>query len=800
LTASIRADLYFGVVYGLAASAVAWTLALAPAGSAWQAVWLAPLAVACGTLGARSRWLGPLTPTYPAAVAGASIGGPAVGVVMALLTALSWRAVGPWSGHTGARRSLAFELSSVALAASGSAWAFHGLRAARPGSAVVEYVGAFAVHAALWAVAVGATSRLAILVRRGSLGPRVVRRRWQRSLRYAVGAAAGGGLALVWGGAEGPFLLVALAVLVLACALFNARLGEQRARRRTRLEAEAQAAAVVRGLCRLVEARDAGTIDHLRRVQRRCLDVGARLGLGGTELEGLAAAALLHDIGKLAVPEGILSKPGRLTPEEVARMRIHPEVGANVLEAIAFPYPVAPIVRHHHERWDGQGYPAGLRAEEIPVGARILAVVDSYDALTTDRPYRRALARGEALGYLEQEAGQSFDPAVVEVLLEQLEAGEHDEAGERGTRPGPVAAGPTERGPTSGSLPRAQRELQLLYEIERARERRLELEEYLTLVACKLRRLVSHRSLVVYTLDRAEAVLRAAFAMGEAAEELAGVTIPLGERLSGWAAMQRRAFVGHDHRSPIDRDGCRSDLEDRVGDGVTELASTLVAPIVHEERVIGTLTLYDGAERRFTPEERRLLVRVAGCIAPALDRPALAAEGDRSLTDPLTGVPNARFLRLETDHRIALHREGDPGFGLLAFRVGGLEQVGERSGKDEADRMLCRIARRFAASCRSHETLVRLGQELFVVLSSAALSGELVERWHELRDDVERPPLCPHGSALALRLSAAHAAFPEDGHDLDVLLEVLDGRLGLAEQRRIVPFRAAASTRRGRSA
>src|SRR5205085_11282842 len=136
---------------------------------------------------------------------------------------------------------------------------------------------------------------------------------------------------------------------------------------------------------------------HLHRVRVFAVAIAQELGLAEDQVEALRAAALLHDIGKLAVPEHIINKPGKLTPEEVEKMKIHPVVGAEILERVAFPYPVAPIVRSHHEQWDGSGYPDGLKDEAIPIGARILAAVDFMDAMTSDRQYRKAVPTEEAL-------------------------------------------------------------------------------------------------------------------------------------------------------------------------------------------------------------------------------------------------------------------------------------------------------------------------------------------------------------------------------------------------------------------
>src|SRR3984885_14626888 len=172
----------------------------------------------------------------------------------------------------------------------------------------------------------------------------------------------------------------------------------------------------IEALALAIEAKDQTTHDHLQRVRIYAIEVAKELGMTGTELEALHAAALLHDIGKLAVPEHIISKPGRLTPEEFEKMKIHTVVGAEILERVRFPYPVVPIVRAHHEKWDGSGYPYGLKGAEIPIGARILSAVDYLDALASDRQYRRAMPLDEVMTRLKAESGKSFDPKVVDVL------------------------------------------------------------------------------------------------------------------------------------------------------------------------------------------------------------------------------------------------------------------------------------------------------------------------------------------------------------------------------------------------
>src|SRR6202142_3939388 len=172
----------------------------------------------------------------------------------------------------------------------------------------------------------------------------------------------------------------------------------------------------IEALALAIEAKAQTTHEHLQRVRVYAMEIAKELGLSHEETEALQAASLLHDIGKLAVPEHIISKPGKLTPEEFEKMKIHPIIGAEILEQVDFPYPVVPIVRAHHEKWDGSGYPYGLKGEEIPIGARILAAVDCLDALASDRQYRKALPLDEAMAKVVADAGKSFDPKVVAIL------------------------------------------------------------------------------------------------------------------------------------------------------------------------------------------------------------------------------------------------------------------------------------------------------------------------------------------------------------------------------------------------
>jgi putative nucleotidyltransferase with HDIG domain len=175
----------------------------------------------------------------------------------------------------------------------------------------------------------------------------------------------------------------------------------------------------IEALAHAIDAKDGVTHDHIRRVQTRAVALAQRVGVvDPLEIRAIEAAALLHDVGKIAIPEHILNKPGKLTPAEYERMKSHARVGAEILSEVDFPYPVVPIVLHHHENWDGTGYPDGLKGTDIPIGARLLAVVDCFDALTSDRPYRRALSVRETLAIIDSRTGTMYDPAIVAAFQE----------------------------------------------------------------------------------------------------------------------------------------------------------------------------------------------------------------------------------------------------------------------------------------------------------------------------------------------------------------------------------------------
>jgi putative nucleotidyltransferase with HDIG domain len=372
-----------------------------------------------------------------------------------------------------------------------------------------------------------------------------------------------------------------------------------------------------------IEAKDQTTGDHLQRVRIYAMELARELGLSEDETEALRAASVLHDIGKLAVPEHIISKPGKLTPEEFEKMKIHPIVGAEILEQVDFPYPVAPIVRAHHEKWDGSGYPHGLRGEEIPMGARILAAVDCLDALASDRQYRRALPLIEAMAKVVSEAGSSFDPCVVEVLerryveLEKLATEQPlhappklstDIKVERGLAPATGFA-ESEKSVADGSgsgkdfvttLAGARRDAEGMREFGTKLGSALRLDDVLALLAVRVKRLVPHDSMAVYVLRNK--VLIPEFVSGDNFRLFSSLKIPMGEGLSGWVAQNSKPIL---NGNPSVEPGYLNDPTK-----YSTLRSALAVPLEGDGSVVAVLALYRTRQDGFRRDDLKVLEAV----------------------------------------------------------------------------------------------------------------------------------------------------------------------------------------------
>ena len=365
----------------------------------------------------------------------------------------------------------------------------------------------------------------------------------------------------------------------------------------------------IQTLAMAIDAKDQVTHGHIRRVQNHAVFLAKRVGVTDElQIRAIEAAALLHDTGKLAVPEYILNKPGKLTPAEFERMKLHASIGADILSAIDFPYPVVPIVRHHHESWDGSGYPTGLKGTEIPIGARILAVVDCFDALTSDRPYRPRLPNNEALNILLERRGSMYDPLVVDTFvrchreLEQEAIPAHAVdatlAGFAGIQQPSIPVS----NPSLDEIAASADEMLTLYDLARALAGQVSSADASDVIAKHLRRLIPSSLCIFFMYNTATDELEATHAFGEAASIVKGLRIPLGQRLSGWVAANRQTIVNSD---------ASLDLGDVARSTNVRLRSCLSTAFGTRDQLLGVLTLYSQTDDGFTDDHRRIVEAIA---------------------------------------------------------------------------------------------------------------------------------------------------------------------------------------------
>jgi len=547
----------------------------------------------------------------------------------------------------------------------------------------------------------------------------------------------------------------------------------------------------IEALALAIEAKDSTTADHLQRVRVYATEIGKEIGLGQTELDALQAAALLHDIGKLAVPEHIISKPGRLTPEEFEKMKIHPLVGAEILEEVKFPYPVVPIVRAHHEKWDGSGYPFGLAGEEIPIGARILSVVDCLDALASDRQYRRALPLDQAMEIVNSESGKSFDPVIVDIMrrryveLERMAAASGAEKEkiklsmdvkiERGLAPATgfaqsadetLPGGDTPGNPLS-SIAAATQEAQMLYELTQDLGNLLSLQEALAFVGVRMKRLIPYETIAVYI--RRDEKLIPEYVSGENLRLFTALEIPVGQGLSGWVAENNKPLL---NGNPSVEAGYLNDPTK-----YSTLRSALAVPLNGVNGLLGVMALYRAERDAFSKENLRILLAISPKVALAIETALTHRLLETSITtDYLTNLPNARSLFLSLDNELARAQRTGSSLAVIVCDLDGFKQVNDRFGHLTGNKVLRLIANGLREQCGPPDYVARMGGDEFVLLIPGAKGEELDLKIERMRSVAKRAgDSTPEPSELSM--SVGVATYPDDGSDAEDLLAEADRRM-----------------------
>jgi diguanylate cyclase (GGDEF)-like protein len=533
-----------------------------------------------------------------------------------------------------------------------------------------------------------------------------------------------------------------------------------------RLEAESNAGkqlciAAIESLAYAVEGRTSYNLGHLSRVQAYTVAVARELGLSPDEIDGLRIASLVHDIGRLGVPDNILVKEGALTEVEREKVQAYPILGGRLLATIPFPWPVVPVVRHHREHFDGSGYPDGLSGDEIPLGSRILAVVDAYDALVHGGSYRSGQPAAEAMVQIERAAGSQFDPQVVSVFrsvvdrvnaeIKQAEAGEHAHS-------------------AAFEIARAQREVQALYELACSVGTTLCLDDTLQTLARRILTIVSAATCVIYLHEEDTEFLHAYAAFG----------------MNHWFFRRSRARIGTYLTGRVASRGeavatgfMPDDIQLRhTPEPWTPLRSTLIVPLKADGQVIGTINLYHVEPDAFQPDDMRVMIFVGELAGRALKNARLFAQTqETAFTDAVTGLKNRRFLRQFLEQELNRARKNNHPIAVLGLDLDRFKPVNDLYGHERGDQVLREIGQLLQSMVRNYDLAARYaGDEFAIVLPETyAKEAEVVARKIKAAVDkyaeglVEADPAFPR-----IGVSVGVATFPEDATDAQGLLACAD--------------------------
>lgn len=581
-------------------------------------------------------------------------------------------------------------------------------------------------------------------------------------------------------GIEFGLVIVPLAIFGNLAYKIHIRSLEQKTKQIT--EASRMHMATVEALATSIDARDQVGIGHVRRTQIYAVGLGRVLGLGDDDINALTTGALLHDIGKLAVPDHILNKPGRLTPAEMEKTKIHSSVGASILEKVGFPYPVVPTVKYHHEAWDGSGYPEGLRGSVIPLTARILTIADAYDTLRGARPYRPAVSREDACNFLRAGAGSQFDPKLIGLFLKNLKAFE-DEVESEGLAYEYDADHHVDMeialdGSTSASyveqIKRANKEVFTLYSLARDFSGSLSLDQTLSLFTCKVREFVPFDTCMVYLLDDAGEYATANYVDGKNEAALKGKRVKVGEGATGYVLKKCKAVENVDPAL----DFAFSHLE--FNRDYIAMASL---PLIADEKLIGAVSLYSSELAVYQDEHLRLLETISRIAADAISTSLKHAEAEtNALTDPMTGLPNGRSLQMQFEKEVKRAGRSGSRFQVLVLDLDGFKSVNDTFGHKTGDKMLKEISGVIRGELRDYDFLARYGGDEFVALVPETDGVAVLELCRRIEDAVNKFILPVGEDTFAkVGVSVGSACYPNQGESFDQIIVSADKAMYLTK-------------------
>ncbi|HEY8448994.1 MAG TPA: HD domain-containing phosphohydrolase, partial [Bacillota bacterium] len=537
--------------------------------------------------------------------------------------------------------------------------------------------------------------------------------------------------------------------------------------------------ASIRTLAAAVDARDRYTHGHSERVSAYAVALGRRLGLSHHEIEDLRYGALLHDVGKIGIDDRILRKRGPLTAEERAVIMEHPAKGAAILAQAGAFASILPIVLYHHEWYNGGGYPTGRSGEAIPLGARITAVVDAFDAMTSRRHYRAELGVEEAIARLLEGRGVQFDPAIVDAFVAGLRDGSIPVIGRRDP---PAPDLPVAAGEEPGRiLPVHRQELQLIYRIALETRLLLDLGRFLPRVLGILSEVLAPDHAYIAMTEAPDRPPRIVAATGPAGGE--GDAVAEGE-LADWVIRTGQPVLWSQGLCEC------SHLRSR--DAAT--ACSVAVPLIVQGQVVGALCCEAADPCAYDEDSLYLLKAVAAQLASAIEIARYHEQvRDAALRDGLTGVFNHTYFYEEAERALSeARRQGTP-FSLAILDVNDMKMVNDRHGHLAGDEVLRYYAGVLKRHTPEHCTLARYGGDEFVVIMPATPRPEAEAIVRRMVQAFDRSIRWNGLDIPLLGMAWGVASYPGDGGRVTELLNAADMAMyGRKRRGRVVPFRMTA--------
>jgi diguanylate cyclase (GGDEF)-like protein/putative nucleotidyltransferase with HDIG domain len=530
----------------------------------------------------------------------------------------------------------------------------------------------------------------------------------------------------------------------------------------------------VESLALAVDAKDQTTYGHIRRVRVYALGLAKLCGIAdNNELMAIETGSLLHDIGKLAVEDYILNKPGKLSKQEFEKMKLHSEAGDEILQQIKFPFPVSKYVRNHHERWDGKGYPDGLKGQDIPLGARILAIADAFDAIRSSRPYKLSFGLQDSIELLRAQAGVVYDPYLIDLFVTHLDELETEaqkvvqslpelsfrkyfEKVER-----PIAAVGDSLPPQNHVVNPA--ELVQLFEFCNSLGRYVDLSDILPTIVARIERMVPFTTFAIYA-DNGNDSLGIIHASGKFAKSLKGTTISMGKGISGWVAAYKRPIV---NTAPsLDFQGLPEDF--------TSLTDALIAPLLMDGICVGTISLYAQPPIKYDHNHLDLVQIVASALAPliAKQKSSGVSPETREIIDPITGTYRIAYLAVMGSQLVEQAEKNKSPLTLLCLDVKSLSQTVSLHGSGTGDMILRKVAECIKAELRETDVVVRYGYNGFAALLPGVRSDQAFRCAQRLQQQIRNASAGnAFGQNVPIECQTAVASHPSDGTTIFALLQ-----------------------------